>query len=114
VTGYLLDENLPDSLRVAIDHSVHVRNLGPRLSDNDIWRYAVANNLAIVTKDADFADRIMVSEPPPRVVHLRIGSMRLLEFIKFVTAVWPSIHALLAVNKLVCVYSDRIEAIASP
>ena len=64
----------------------------------------------IVTKDADFSDRILVSTPPPWIVHLRFGNMRRQEFHRFLAALWPQVEALLPANKLVCVYADRIEA----
>ena len=64
----------------------------------------------IVTKDADFSDRILVSAPPPWIVHLRFGNMRRREFHQFLASVWPQVESLLPTNKLVCVYGDRIEA----
>jgi predicted nuclease of predicted toxin-antitoxin system len=51
--------------------------------------------LVIVTKDADFSDRIIVSNPPPRVVHLRFGNMRKNDFHAFLQNIWPQIEQLI-------------------
>ena len=114
MNGYVLDENLPQQLRFTPALPVvHVRDLGPSLTDSEVWTHAKTNDLVIVTKDADFSDRIMLLEPPPRVVHLRFGNMRLAAFHAFLAHVWPNIEALLEDHKLVNVYLDRLEAVAS-
>jgi predicted nuclease of predicted toxin-antitoxin system len=45
------------------------------------------NAYTIVTKDADFYDRIILSEPPPRVIYLQIGNMRIRELFVFLNSV---------------------------
>jgi len=66
----------------------------------------------IVTKDSDFPERIPVSKPPPWIGRFRFGNMRRKEFHRSLAAVWSRAESLLPANKLVCVYSDRIEAFA--
>jgi len=66
--------------------------------------------LVVVTKDADFSNRIMLSAPPPWIVHLRFGNLRLAAFHALLAKMWPHVEALLPAHKLVCVYSDRVEA----
>jgi predicted nuclease of predicted toxin-antitoxin system len=113
VTGFLLDENLPDRLLLTPSLPLqHVRDLGQSLADTDIWAYAKEHNLVIVTKDADFSGRIISSEPPPKIVHLRFGNMRRKEFHAHLAKVWLRIEELLETNKLVNVYIDRLEATA--
>jgi predicted nuclease of predicted toxin-antitoxin system len=46
----------------------------------DLWHYARQHELVIVSKDADFSDRIIMQTPPPWVVHLRFGNLRRKEF----------------------------------
>jgi predicted nuclease of predicted toxin-antitoxin system len=113
VTGFLLDENLPGRLRFTPSLPVkHVRDLGKSLADTDIWTYAKENNLVIVTKDADFSDRILISEPPPRVVHLRFGNLRLAEFHAHLAKVWTKVEELIEKKKLINVYIDRLEGVS--
>ncbi len=113
MTGFLLDENLPNSLRFTPAFPVkHVRDLGQSLTDKNIWTYAKEHDLVIVTKDADFSERMLISEPPPKVIHLRFGNMRLVDFHAHLAKVWPRIEELLVTNKLINIYADRLEAVA--
>ncbi len=88
----------------------HARDFGGNPTDSELWDLAGASQWVIVTKDTDFADRILVSVPPPWIVHLRFGNMRRKEFHRFLASVWPQVESLLPAHKLVCVYADRIEA----
>jgi predicted nuclease of predicted toxin-antitoxin system len=111
VNGYLLDENLPGALNFSPSLPVsHALELGANPTDSDLWFHARSQHLVIVTKDADFSDRVLVSVPPPWVVHLRFGNMQRRDFHRFLATVWPQVESLLPENKLVCVYADRIEA----
>ena len=110
--GYLLDENVPSRLRFNPALPViSVSVIGSRPSDTEIWNYARAHELVIVTKDADFSDRIILQSPPPWVVHLRFGNLRRREFHSLLARVWPEVEARLRTHKLVNVYLTRIEAI---
>jgi predicted nuclease of predicted toxin-antitoxin system len=90
---------------------IHVSELNRGISDKEIWEYAKVNALVIVTKDADFSNRMMLNTPPPWVVHLRFGNVRRVEFHDFLARVWPGNEELLPGNRVVNVYLDRIEAI---
>ena len=110
--GFLFDENLPNDIRLSTTKTViHVSDLGKSLSDSDIWEYAIAHDLVIVTKDADFSNRILVSTPPPKVVHLRIGNLKKKHFNNLVAKTWSEIESLINDNRLVNVYSDMIVGI---
>jgi predicted nuclease of predicted toxin-antitoxin system len=109
--GFLFDENLPRCLTVIPSLPiVHSTSFGKSLSDTTIWNYGQQNLLAIVTKDTDFSDRIMLSSPPPWIIHVRFGNLRRKEFHSLLAKMWPRIEALLPVHKLICVYVDRIES----
>jgi predicted nuclease of predicted toxin-antitoxin system len=110
--GFLFDENLP--LPISISPSrpvVPLKNIGARPSDSKIWEYAKDRNLVIVSKDADFSDRMIALQPPPWVVHLRFGNLRRKDFHILLSRVWPQIERLLKSHKLVNVYLDRLEGI---
>ena len=64
--------------------------------------------MVIVSKDADFSDRMMVSVPPPRVVHIQIGNLRIRDFYRLLYDLWPDIVELSATNRLVQVYRRAI------
>lgn len=111
--GFLLDENLPTRLTFSPSLPVsHARDFGENPTDSELWDLAGQRQWVIVTKDTDFSDRILVSMPPPWIVHLRFGNMRRREFHRFLASVWSQVESLLPAHKLVCVYADRIEAFA--
>lgn len=110
--GFLFDENLPTRLRFTPKLPIiPAVKAGKTPSDTQIWDYARKHDLVIVSKDADFSDRIVVSSPPPKVVHLRFGNLRRDEFHALLARVWPKVEMLLKSHKLVNVYADRIEGV---
>ena len=110
--GFLFDENLPrvPSLQTGLPVT-HASELGARPSDSQLWTHAQQKDLVIVTKDADFSQRIVLGVPPPRVVHLRVGNMRGRDFAAWLERIWPRVEFTIATHKLVNVYRDRIEAV---
>lgn len=110
--GFLFDENLPRvptlQTRLPVTHAL---DLGARPTDSQLWAHAEENDLTIVTKDADFSQRIVLRVPPPRVIHLRVGNMRGRDFAAWLKTVWPQIESTVATHKLVNVYRDHIEAV---
>ena len=109
---YLIDVNLPYrfSLWKGEDY-IHQTDINDEWTDAQIWNYAVENNLTIITKDADFSNRIIFHKPPPRVIHIRFGNIKMREFFTVMTAIWKDVIELSENHKLVNVFRDRIEAI---
>jgi predicted nuclease of predicted toxin-antitoxin system len=88
--GFLFDENLPARLRFSPSLAViPLAKVGRNPSDSRIWDFARKHDLVIVSKDADFSDRIITSLPPPWVVHLRFGNLRKNDFHALLARVWP-------------------------
>jgi predicted nuclease of predicted toxin-antitoxin system len=112
LTGYLFDENLPRRLTFTPSLPItHATDLSASPTDTLLWEHAQAHRLAIVSKDADFSDRIMLSAPPPWVVRLAFGNLRLRDYHATLARAWPQIEALLPAHKLLIVHADRIEAV---
>ena len=112
MTGFLVDENLPRRLTFTPSLPVtHATDLGASPTDTLLWEHARAHRLAIVSKDADFSDRIMLSTPPPWIVRLALGNLKLREYHATLARAWPRIESLLPAHKLLIVHADRIEAI---
>ncbi len=112
MNGFLLDKNLP--YHVAFTASlpiIHVSRIGKSPTDSKIWKYAKQNNLVIVTKDADFSNRIIVSKPPPKIIHLRFGNLNKRHFHQFLKKIWPQIEESIKNHKLVNVYLSCLECI---
>ncbi len=75
----LFDQNLSYKLCTALAGEFpgcrHVREAGlSNADDADVWNYAAANGLMIVSKDQDFRQRAMLLGPPPKCVWLRLGN----------------------------------------
>jgi len=75
----LFDENLSHHLVEMLEDvfpaSVHVRDIGmKRAPDVDLWTHVVEHEYAIVSKDEDFAERAILSGPPPKVIWIRLGN----------------------------------------
>lgn len=76
---FLVDAQLPPALahflKKAGHSAVHVTDVGLKNADDSaIWDHASENHLVIVTKDEDFAERVLFSPKGPAVVWLRIGN----------------------------------------
>jgi predicted nuclease of predicted toxin-antitoxin system len=109
---YLLDVNVPTGLTLFKGEQFHhVRLLNPEWSDRMIWEYALNNDLVIVTKDTDFFHWSMASTHAPKVLHLKVGNMRLQAFSLWLEHNWPKLEELLSQYQLVVAYPDKIEAI---
>ena len=113
MNGLLIDENLPKSLSLPTGLKMaHATDFGSNPSDSELWKIARENEWVIVTKDADFSSRTLLENAPPKIVHVRLGNLRLKELIARLARLWPEIEMLLPEHKLVTVLSDRIEAIS--
>ena len=110
---YLIDANLPRHLAAWNGQvCVFVADIDPSLPDADIWAYAAAHGLVIVSKDADFADRVILSSTGPSVIHLRIGNMKFRDLDAFLARIWPDICDFSEQHRLIQVFADRIEAVS--
>jgi predicted nuclease of predicted toxin-antitoxin system len=75
----LFDENLSPKLVVSLadayagSEHVHACGLGGA-ADDAVWIYAREGGFAIVSKDADFAERSSLYGSPPKVIWLRGGN----------------------------------------
>jgi len=92
VPRFLIDVNLPYrfSLWAAVNF-VHARDLGERWSDSQLSAYARERGLIIVSKDADFSDRALVSSPPPKVIHICFGNMKMRDVDELISRQSPSL-----------------------
>ncbi|PTD96274.1 DUF5615 family PIN-like protein [Pseudothauera lacus] len=76
----LLDQNLSRRLLPELEShfpgSSHVQLVGfESASDGALWEFAKANGYAIVTKDVDFVEIMLVRGFPPKIVWLNCGNV---------------------------------------
>lgn len=72
---------------------------------------AKAQNLTTITKDSDFSSRILLHTPPPKVIHIRLGNMKMSQFHDAINILRPEVISLNKNYKLVNVFADRIEGV---
>jgi predicted nuclease of predicted toxin-antitoxin system len=76
----LLDANvswrLAARLKLHFEECLHVDDIGLNIppKDTEIWNYALANNVIIVTNDEDFLDFANIKGFPPKVILLKTGN----------------------------------------
>ena len=109
---FLIDANLPYYFNIwHSDEYIHQFDINSSAKDEEIWQYSKNNNLTIITKDSDFSHKIIFSEPPPKVIHIRIGNLKIKELNNFLSKIWNEVLELNKKYKLVNVFLDRIEGI---
>ena len=112
MASFFIDANLPSNISSWKNVGfLFVKDFDSSWPDDKIWRYSKENNLTIVTKDADFSNRILLQSPPPKVIHIKVGNLRVKDFIAFIEVSWNQTVTLSKKYKLVNVYPDRIEGI---
>ena len=93
---------------------VHATDFGARPTDLELWCIARANNLTILTRDADFFDRIMLEGPPPKVIRVRLGNLRRADLEKIFSERWPDIEKFLSEADFIVIHSTAIETFQHP
>lgn len=109
---FLIDVNLPYYFSLwRTPDFLYVRDIDDTWTDTQVWSFAKRESLTIVSKDADFSDRALREPPPPRVIRIRFGNMKMRQFHARITRLWPDICALSERYRLVNVFEDRLEGI---
>lgn len=98
---FVVDAQLTSSLGMRFARSGHdvqaVRELGLReVEDADIWDYALNNQAAVITKDQDFAERLLASRSAPVIVWLRIGNTSNRALLSWLLPLWPEVMSRIA------------------
>jgi predicted nuclease of predicted toxin-antitoxin system len=78
---YLIHANLPYYFSIwNTPDYIHQNDIDDEWLDSQIWDYAIEHRLTIITKDSDFSNRILLKEPPPKVIHIRFGNVKMKQF----------------------------------
>lgn len=88
MTSFLIDAQLPPALARWLAAkgfaAEHVADRGLQTaSDRAIWDHALSTNAAVVTKDDDFASRLLIEGAGPTVVWVRLGNTRTRELLRW-------------------------------
>lgn len=93
---FIIDAQLPPALARTLREAGHdaqaVGEIALReAEDSVIWEYARSNQAVVVTKDEDFAERLMSSRTAPVIVWLRIGNTSNRALLSWLLPLWPDI-----------------------
>jgi predicted nuclease of predicted toxin-antitoxin system len=96
---FLIDAQLPPALArliISLGHeALHVEEAGILgATDQAIWNYAIANGQAIITKDEDFKNILLLTSPPTTpVIWVRIGNCSNTALTQWFQPLFPQIQA---------------------
>ena len=109
---FLVDVNLPRNFSGwAGDDYVFVRDIDATWSDRTIWDHARANGFIIISQDADFIDRALLEPESPKIIHMRLGNIRLREWRVLMSRLWPEILLEISAFRIVVVFKDTLDCI---
>ncbi len=107
---FLVDVNMPYYFHLWNNPDFLMqKDIDDDASDDQIWQFAKDNNLTIITKDSDFSNKILLSDPPPKVIHVRLGNLKMNQFYVEFQTKWEQILELNKTHKLITVFTDRME-----
>ena len=97
---FLVDAQLPPGVAKWLRERGHVAEhvfdrFPPNVSDASIWDYAAQNSAVVVSKDQDFATRVLLTPTGPAVVWLRVGNTSKTALLGWMTGQWPIVEAAL-------------------
>ena len=110
--NFIVDVNLPK--RFSYFNSpqfIHAVDINDEMTDKELWDYALISNLIILTKDADFYNRSIISTVKPKVVYFQLGNTTLKELHEYFEKNWLLILNSIQSNFLVIAYPDSIQTV---
>jgi predicted nuclease of predicted toxin-antitoxin system len=106
---FLVDVNLPKKFSYFNTADfIHVVDINPRMTDNEIWTYAILNNLVLLSKDADFFNLYLIADDHPKVINFRIGNMTLSDLHQYFSKFWTKITGYLDKASFIIAQEDKI------
>ena len=110
--SFLVDVNLPKRFDFFNNENfTHVVDINPRMSDDEIWKYAIENNKIILTKDTDFYSRAISSSIAPKVIWFQLGNMTLKKLHQYFKLNWEIVLSHLTEGKLIIAQKEQINVI---
>ena len=92
----MVDVNLPKKFKFFNSEKfIHVVDIDPKMKDSEVWKYALSNDLIILTKDSDFYLRTVLSDSCPKVIYLQLGNQTINQLHNYFSKNWEKILELI-------------------
>lgn len=112
MANFLINVNLPYYFSLWNNENyIHQNDINDEAKDSEIWNYAKERQLTIVSKDCDFSTRILLNEPPPKVILVKLGNLKMKQFYRLFLPVWKDVLELNKNHELVKIFHNRLEGI---
>ena len=109
---FLVDVNLPKRFNFFNSPDfIHIVDINPLMTDEEIWKYALKTRCVILTKDADFYNLFINSATTPKVIYFQLGNCTLKQLHDYFTANWNNILSHLDDNSMIIALKDKIQVI---
>jgi predicted nuclease of predicted toxin-antitoxin system len=110
--SFLVDVNLPKWFSFFNkENFIHIVDMDTRMTDDDIWEYAIRNNKVILTKDTDFYNKSISTLVKPKVIYFQLGNMTLADLHNYFEVNWSKILSHLREADMIIVQRDKINVI---
>lgn len=94
---------------------MHVNHLGLGAADDrEIWDHAALHGFAIVSKDADFPERSVLEDRPPKIIWLKIGNCSTQEIGQLLRMNHAIVRKFLEEDEETCLVLERVRGPAVP
>lgn len=109
---YLVDVNLPKYFSFFNEsHFIFVADINLKMSDTEIWDYALKNDLIILTKDTDFYFRLLITPIAPKIIYFQLGNLSLKQLHQYFNDNWHQIQLEIKSAKMIIAKVTQIECI---
>ncbi len=109
---FIVDVNLPKYFHFFNNvNFLHVVDINPSWTDQEIWDFALKNNKIILTKDTDFYNRFISSEVFPKIVFFQLGNQTLSQLHLYFQENWDTIQNALLNASMVIAKKEEITVI---
>ena len=112
MNSFLVDVNLPKNFSFFnYENFLFVTDINSKMSDSEIWDYAITNDLIIVTKDVDFYSKLLIAEVSPKIIYFKLGNYSLKQLHAYFNLNWVIIEKQICTSKFIIAKEDHIEII---
>lgn len=109
---FLVDVNLPKYFSFFNEPEfVHVVDLNPKITDNEIWDYAMQKGLIILTKDVDFYLKFVSENSAPQIIYFQLGNITLNDLHNYFNKYWDYILQLLESGSFIIARKSEVQVI---